>query len=108
MPTTGEPTLEQAAFRVAIGTPFVVRLPDGTTVELTLVAVERGPSRPGWERFTLLFDGPAPATLPHLTYVVEHASLGTFPLFVGPVVADEGSPRYEAVFNRPAPEGVHT
>jgi len=107
MATDGERSIEQAAFVAAVGTPFVLRLADGASLALTLLAVEPGRSRPGWERFSLLFDGPTPPTIPHLAYQVEHATLGTFPLFVGPISADEGSPPYEAVFNRRVPEGAH-
>lgn len=99
--------IEQAAFAAAVGTPFLIRLADGASLELTLMDVEPGRSRPGWERFSLLFDGPTPPRIPSLAYRVEHATLGTFPLFVGPVGADEGSPPYEAVFNRRVPEGAH-
>jgi hypothetical protein len=102
--TTSEPTFALAAFEAAVGTRFVVRLEDGAKVDLTLVAVEPGRSRPGWECFSLLFDGPTPPAITQSTSIVEHASLGTFHLFLGPVLADEGSPSYEAVFNRKALE----
>jgi hypothetical protein len=73
-------------------------------VVLTLADVEPLPAREGWECFAVLFDGPGPA-LPQWTYSVEHATMGTFPLFVGPVEGGRVGVRYEAVFNRPARDG---
>ena len=72
---------------------------------LTLAAVEALPAPLGWECFALLFDGPGPA-LPQWTYPVEHGTMGTFPLFLGPVAGGATGVRYEAVFNRPAPDGA--
>lgn len=107
MATGAERWIDKEAFVAAVGSPFLLRMPGGASLALTLMDVEPGRSRPGWERFSLLFDGPTPPTIPHLAYEVEHATLGTFPLFVGPVGTDEGSPPYEAVFNRRVPQGTH-
>ena len=72
---------------------------------LTLAEVEVRPSPEGWECFALLFVGAGPA-LPQWTYQVEHATMGAFPLFLGPVGSGAAGLRYEAVFNRQAPAGA--
>ena len=97
--------MELARFDAAVGTPFTVHVDDGSSVVLTLAQVERRPAPEGWECFTLLFEGPAPA-LAQWTYLVDHATMGGFPLFLGPVAAGASGVSYEAVFNRPAPNGA--
>lgn len=83
----------------------MVHVDEGFQAALTLAEVERLPARTGWECFALLFDGNAPA-LPQWTYMVEHATMGTVPLFLGPVDGSGAGVRYEAVFNRPALDGA--
>ena len=97
--------MELARFDAAVGTPFTVHVDDRPSVLLTLSQVERRPAPEGWECFALLFDGPAPA-LPQWTYPVEHAAMGAFPLFLGPVAGGTSGVSYEAVFNRLAPNGA--
>jgi uncharacterized protein DUF6916 len=54
----------------------------------------------GHENFILVFRGNAPA-LPQDTYMVEHESLGTFPLFLVPATPDaSGQQGFVAVVNR--------
>ncbi len=101
----GEPPLELERFEAAVGTPFTVQVDGGSSVVLTLAEVERLRAPAGWESFALLFDGQAPA-LPQWTYTVDHGTMGTFSLFVGPVAGGATGVRYEAVFNRPSPDGV--
>jgi hypothetical protein len=101
----GEARLERLAFEAATGTTFAVHAGEGAPVMLTLAEVEALPAPEWWEYFALLFDGPGPA-LPQWTYRVEHATMGTFPLFLGPVAAGPAGLRYEAVFNRQAPDGA--
>ena len=105
MADRGEPRVERARFETAVGTAFTVRLDDGSSAVLTLAEVEDLPAPAGWECFALLFEGSGPA-LPQWTYPVEHGTMGTFPLFLGPVAGGAASVTYEAVFNRPAPDGA--
>ena len=59
----------------------------------------------GRESFVLHFRGDA-AQLPQGTYLVEHAALGTFKLFLVPAVADDsGAQGYTATINRLAHSG---
>lgn len=92
----------RAAFRGATGTTFHVHVDDAHSAEVTLVQVDDTDRRPGWETFSLLFEGPG-AAFSQGTYPVEHDLLGSFPVFLVPVLADNGVRRYEAVFNRPIP-----
>lgn len=99
LPTgTGLPTLDR--FRRAVGSPFQACVEDGCLLELTLVEVVDAGRRPGWESFSLLFLGRAPL-LPQATYRVQHAELGSFPLFLVPIQREGDGHCYEAVFNRP-------
>ena len=92
----GAPTL--AELTSALRTTFSADV-DGRAVDLTLVDVRHADRRPGWETFSLLFATPDSA-LPQATYAVEHDRLGSFLLFLVPVLDDAGEQRYEAVFNR--------
>lgn len=85
-----------------MGTNFHVHVDDTHSAEVTLVQVDDSDRRPGWETFSVLFEGPGEA-FPQATYPVEHDALGSFPLFLVPVLAEDGVRRYEAVFNRPTP-----
>jgi hypothetical protein len=101
MVKTFESQPARSAFAALLGTAFRFRVGEGRSVELTLTGVTSTPAPEGWERFALLFDGPEPSELPSDTYLVDHESLGSFPLSVGPVQALGQRPCYEAVFNRP-------
>lgn len=98
--------LEKADFAAAVGSTLGIPCGDGHRAELTVARVDTLPAPDGWESFAVMLDGPGPEMLGQATYVVEHPELGTFPLFLSPVDARDGVVRYEAVFNRQAPEGA--
>jgi hypothetical protein len=83
----------------------IFRLRGSTTVDLTLVKVEdtlpaKVSRAGGRESFALSFRGGS-IKLPQDTYIVEHAALGTFRLFLVPSGADEnGAQGYVAIINR--------
>ena len=52
--------------------------------------------------FSLLFRGPAGRPLTQGTYRFEHGQLGSFSLFIVPMVLDQGGQGYEAIFNCPS------
>jgi hypothetical protein len=54
---------------------------------------------PGYESFSLLFQGPAEPFLPQAIYPLEHAQLGAFALFLVPVGKNAAGFLYEAVLN---------
>ena len=91
---------ELKRFEDALESRFRVTLTEDPAVDLTLVEVAAFPVRPGWEAFSLLFDGPSPAAFWHGMFLVEHAELGSFPLFLVAVHTDPDGQQYEAVFNR--------
>lgn len=96
-------------------TRFQARLASGQTVELQLLKVRLGrtfpsqlgrrpPADANFEKFSLIFSGPKDVLLDPAIHRFEHAQLGRFEMYVGPVgTTDAGSVRYETVFNRPAP-----
>ena len=102
---TPQPGPERAALEHALGSPFSIWLDDDRAVPLTLVELHQSPARAGWECFSLLFEGPDPPVFGQGTYRTEHPAIGTFPLFVVPVWTDAEGQHYEAVINRPTPDG---
>ncbi len=53
------------------------------------------------EAFSLVFRGAAGVPLDQRTYLVEHRTLGEFPLFLVPLgPTDDGAQEFEAVVNR--------
>ncbi|PWW00754.1 hypothetical protein DFQ01_112107 [Paenibacillus cellulosilyticus] len=90
------PTL--AMYKQAVNTAFeVVGLE--RKVELTLAVVEKVKEDPGFERFTLLFDGPSDVFLPQQTLPLYHADLGELDIFVSPIGPTANGYRYEAIFH---------
>ncbi len=82
-----------------VGSSFDIERPDGEHVAVELVDATSLPGR--GECFSLLFRGPADASLDQRTYRVEHRSLGGFPLFLVPLgPGDDGAHQFEAVVNR--------
>jgi hypothetical protein len=73
---------------------------DGEPVELTLSSVDESPhARPDHPAFSLLFHAPGTDHLRQQTFVLEHAELGGFELFLVPLGPDGDRMRYEAVVN---------
>lgn len=93
----------QATFAQYVNSIF--RLRGRKPVDVTLMKVEdtlpeKASREGGRESFTLLFRG-GDATLSQDTYIIEHAALGTFSLFLVPTGSDEnGAQGYVAVINR--------
>ena len=85
-----------SVFRLYTGYSFV----DVTLVEVKDLASGAAAAQTDAECFTLLFRGGSVA-LPQNTYEIEHASLGTFPLFLVPGRADDnGLQSFVATINR--------
>jgi hypothetical protein len=89
-----------SGFEEALHTPFEVRLDDTRQVNLVLEEVTASGVRPGWESFSLIFDGPSPPVFSDGLFEVEHPELGFFPMFVVAVQTDGEGQQYEAVFKR--------
>ena len=89
-----------SGFEDALHTPFDVRLDDTRQVSLVLEEVIATGARPGWESFSLIFDGPSPPVFWDGLFEFEHPELGLFPMFVVAVQTDGEGQQYQAVFNR--------
>jgi hypothetical protein len=82
-----------------INSIFQIQAASGA-VDTTLVSVTDMAAPPGGECFSLRFSGGS-SVLKQDTYVVVHAALGTFQLFLVPAGADKrGTPEYLATINR--------
>jgi len=97
-------------FKARVGEKFTVKseTPPAKT-ELTLKEVAEAPDRltlgpdgkPLMESFRVIFEGASEQSLPQRIYDFEHAKLGTFSLFMVPVVSKNPAVKqYEVVFNR--------
>ncbi|NTV52629.1 MAG: hypothetical protein HGA76_06415 [Candidatus Firestonebacteria bacterium] len=92
--------LQQKDFAQNVNSRFKVRTKDGEVAEMTLVAVT-GREDEATETFSLLFKALTPGVLAHDTHAVTHDTLGTFDLFLGPVVTGKtDGVYYQAVFSR--------
>jgi len=91
--------LRHTTFAPLLGDVFTFVLGEHE-VELMLVEVSALRVSATAESFSLLFHGPLQHSLPQAEFVVRHATLGEFLLFVVPVGADQHALHYEAVFNR--------
>ena len=111
-------TLDFATFNALQGAAFSVVFAPEETLELRLESAtdlgsgsqEAHPrmAAPQWERFSLLFRGPRSHFLPQATYEFAHPTLGSFPMFIVPIGADDLGFRYEAAFNRRLQPGLTT
>jgi hypothetical protein len=89
----------KATFISYLNSVFQLRTVKGV-VAVTLLKVDDLPAAKGGECFSLLFRGGSSA-LRQNTYTVDHASLGTFQLFLVPVGTDNnGAQGYLATINR--------
>lgn len=90
-------------FSELVGSVFSVSAGEGRIVELKLAsAASLRTNAPGYEGFSLVFDGPAAQPLEQRIFQFRHDQLGAFELFIVPVGADRGLRQYEVVFNRRA------
>lgn len=99
-----------AQFTANVGTAFRVFAANVAVADLELVQAQ--PRRPANareasapdgrnEKFTLWFRGRPDPLLPQDTYTFQHPALGTFAMFIVPVVTPDSSQSYyEAIFNR--------
>jgi hypothetical protein len=74
-----------AQFRPHVNTAFTVRSPADVRVRLVLARVVDGPRTESVEQFSLIFHGPADATVSHDTHACHHPALGSFDLFIVPI-----------------------
>lgn len=114
-PSTGFPELSQESFGGYANTPFEAVDRSGKSIWVTLTSVEdqttqiaelnrsawaalpvrTGGEPPHFDVFALHFYGP-PGSLAQGTYTMNHATLGSFPIFLVP----NGYSSYTAIVNR--------
>jgi hypothetical protein len=91
-----------AAFSSYVGSFFRVYVSQQRYIDLKLIAVSQlTPAVPGKDGFSLFFQDSGIKRLSGGLYKIEHASLGTLSMMLGPV--DQNGTAYEAVINRQYP-----
>lgn len=82
-------------------TAFAVAVDRSDSVSLVLAEVQ-DKTPPGFDsrQFSLIFEGPTNWLLPQRIYVLDHAVLGRFELFLVPIGRRESSVLYEAFFSQ--------
>jgi hypothetical protein len=86
----------QPADRIALQLVEVGELPFTTYTEMHMMAqADRE------HCFSIVFAGPRDQPLVQATYRFEHQQIGSFPLFIVPIAADQNTQYYEAIFNCP-------
>jgi Domain of unknown function (DUF6916) len=88
-------------FSGRVGETFAATADEGATLTLTLRSADAlytPPGDQGRTPFSLVFTDQVQDHVPQQTVEVEHADLGSFPLFVVPLGASPEGMRYEAVF----------
>ena len=89
-------------FQPLVGSRFMAEFPNGTSVELELVAaskvMESEAARLDRHPFSLFFIGPKSFLLKQHVYHLTHATLAPLDLFLVPVGDGGDVHRYEAVF----------
>jgi len=101
-------------FLKQVNTPFHLRTGAGSVAVVLaevniLPASNSGALDAGNEKFSLLFRGPAAATIEQGIHALEHAQLGHLSLFLVPVGSARADARhYEAIFNRPVDDRTLT
>lgn len=94
--------LTEKEFAKHVDTTFIIKLePNSLSLQLESVKTYAGyeGEQEGLERFSIFFTGPGQWFVPQGTYLIQHESMGEFPLFLVPIAKTEEGFRYEAVFN---------
>jgi hypothetical protein len=94
------PALTAEELTAVLGARFVVRGGPFDATSLTLAGVQDHGTAQGYERFSILFEGPPEPTLPQATYELESDRFGAQAIFLVPAPPRGGCTRYEAVFSR--------
>jgi hypothetical protein len=96
-------TATAETFQPLVDSDFGVRPDDSSedAGQLTLAGVHLSNTPGAGKRnpFSLFFKGRADFPLGQGTYFLNHATLGTFPLFIVPIADDATTREYQAVFS---------
>ena len=94
--------IEPATFREHVGTVFTVT-EESRAVALRLAEVTDEGVSNGMRQFSLFFHGPGQPLLSERIHALAHDTLGTFEIFIVPVVGSNASRAiYQACFSLPA------
>jgi len=85
-------------FAPLTGSVFIMRANATNVLELELLQAESTARTQNGRPFSLVFRGPRSPVAVQRIYQLEHATLGTFDLFLVPIGPDERGMQYEAVF----------
>jgi hypothetical protein len=92
--------LDHETFSKHLDSSFRVQAGNAGTISLKLSKISELQLSPRQERFSISFLGPSQPALPQGSYDFEHDEMGSFLLFIVPLLEDEEGTLYEAVFNR--------
>jgi hypothetical protein len=94
--------LKKSGFDAVIDSAFFVAAPDHpeSRLQVKLIEVKSRPAPPGFEQFSLLFQGTAEPLLSQGTYIFAHADIGELPLFAVPVGKGLAGVQYEVCISR--------
>ena len=94
-------TITKETFDAHRGERFLLRVSADRTIELELLETEPLPTRAQATRqaFLVRFRANDRGHVPQQIYPLEHATLGTFELFLVPAGPDAVGMRYDAVFS---------
>ena len=94
--------LKKSGFEAALKSTFAVSAVEQTEPghAMTLIELRARPSPPGYEQFSLLFEGPPEPLLPQGTYRFLHEQLGELPLFTVPIGKNSSAAQYEVCISR--------
>lgn len=88
-----------SAFAETKDTMFRVQMSGGRELQLQLTDVSDRKISERQEQYSITFRGPLEIFLPQGIYRLEHASLGSFDVFIVPIGKNAQGFSYEAVFN---------
>lgn len=92
--------LNAKTFSEQLHTQFKIHSGSPEPMTLELVEVVEGASSPQIELFSLHFRGPFSPRLAQQIHRLEHATLGTFEIFLTAISGDAEGIKYESVFHR--------
>jgi hypothetical protein len=79
---------------------FIVLYDEWYSLDMELIEVNDGIQTEMSDHFSFIFHTYDVPVLDENTYIVEHAELGRFPLFITPIESDDYGYYYEATINR--------
>ena len=98
---------DRDTFAKELGSAFVVKTAEGSSVKVELIEVSDVKERPHQVSFSMLFRVPENYAVDQGLYDIEHENLGAMQLFLVPIVPPADGKVLEAVINQlrePIPE----